>query len=317
MPSVGGATNVLVRGAIVLAAVLGGSTLAPEAALAAQQIPVRHTPADEFAGFAGSGFLGWTQNSPKHRNRYHVFLRDSAANRLKVNRPGTEGAGGGIDGSTLVYEEATRNLNRLVLYDVTARSYTNLPISDSRRAGMHPTISGAWILYTEGVRDRRTSVRLYNRITGERRQLGRVAARGQRRFVYSGQVAGDWAVWGRVLRRTQDVFLTNLATGQTTKINRPRGVKAQYNPAVTPTGTVFFVGNVPCARRCKDTPGLLVEQRLGKRPRVAVTLRKGQNAGYMYATPQGTRVRLLYGRFNDLPNEYVTYGDIFAFTVPS
>lgn len=182
---------------------------------------------------------------------------------------------------------------------------------------MHPTISGSWVLYTQGSQDKATSVRLYNRATGEARVLGRVVARGFRRFAYSGQVAGNWAVWGKVLRRSQDVFLTNLATRRTVRISRPRGVKYQFNPAVTPRGTVFFVGNVLCFRRCRDTPAVLVGKRLGGRSRTLVRLRSSQNAGYMYATPAGNRVRVLYGRFRELPHDEITDSDIYALNVPA
>ena len=300
---------------------IGVALTSPAVSFATSQLPIRGTAADEFAGFVGSGFLGWTQNSHRHPNRYNLFLRDPGGNRLRVNRPGTQGFGGGIDGTTVVYEEATRNLSRLVLYDTAARNYAGLPVTDSPGSGMHPTISGSWILYAKGVRQKKTSVRLYNRATGETRPLGRIAARGRRRFVYAGQVAGDRAVWGRVLPGRQDVFLTSLTTGKTVRIPRPRGVRFQYDPAVTPAGTVFFERNKPCVRRCPklNTPAMvaqLVEQPLGGRPRVLATLRKGQDGGYMYAAQEGGGVKVLYSLFRHLPHGYVSLSDIFAVTVP-
>lgn len=309
-------------GVVLLATSLMGLALtSPPASFATSQIPIRRTILDEFAGFVGSGFLGWTQNSLRHPNLYNLFLRDPGGSTLRVNRPGTQGFGGGIDGTTVVYEEGTRNLNRLVLYDTAARNYARLPVTDSPSSGMHPTISGSWILYAKGVRQKQTSVRLYNRATGETRQLGQIAARGRRRFVYAGQVAGDRAVWGRVRPGRQDVFLTSLTTRKTVRIPGPRGVRFQYDPAVTPAGTVFFERNRPCVRRCPklNTPAMLaqlVAQPLGGRPRVLATLRKGQDGGYMYAAQEEERVKVVYSLFRHLPHGYVSFSDIFALTVP-
>ena len=273
---------------------------------------MRHTAADEYVGFAGTGFLGWTQNSLRRPNHYDLFLRNPGGIRLRLNRPGTQGFGGGIDGATVVYEEVAGRTARVVLYDTLGGGYTELPIVSRNGSGSHPTISGAWILYTNGRRDRTTSVRLYNRVTGETRQLARIAAHGRRRFVYSGQVAGNWAVWGRVIPGRQDVFLTNLATRTTERIPRPRGERYQYNPAVTKAGTVFFVdGGASRTARAR-----LVELRQGLGPTVLVTLGKERNAGYMYAGEEDRQIKLLYGLFSRLPHNSVSYTDIFAITVP-
>jgi hypothetical protein len=64
-----------------------------------------------------------------------------------------------------------------VLYDTRGRDYTNLPLIDRGGSAAHPTISGAWILYTKGARNRQTRVRLYNLVTGETRRLGRNGTR--------------------------------------------------------------------------------------------------------------------------------------------
>jgi hypothetical protein len=310
----------VVNRAVLLAAAVAGLALPwPQDSHAISLVPVRSTPADEFDAFSGAGFFGWVQNSLANPNSYNLYLSEALGARVRVNRPGTNGFGGGSDATTVVYQESTRTLSRLVLYDTEARSHTNLPITDGPNAAMHPTISGAWVLYTTGVRHRATSVRLYNRATGETRQLGSVT--GRRRFVYSGQVAGGWAAWGQVLAQTQDVFLTNLTTMATVKIQRPRGVKFQYDPGVTPTGTVFLARNKPCVRRCAlNTPkavNQLVQATLAGPPRVLATLRKGQDAGHIYAVPEGNRTKVRLTLFTWLSHDFTSYGDIFAFTAPA
>jgi hypothetical protein len=281
------------------------------------QTPLVRTAADEVTAFTGSGFLGWARNSPSARNHYNLFLRDRAGTTLRLNRPDTQGFGGGIDGTTVVYHEIGPAFGRLVLYDTATRAYTDLPITTIRKAGMHPTLSGQWVLYTTGARYARTTVGVYNRATGETQRLGSTAGRG--RFVYSGQVAGDWAAWGKVLPQAQEVYLTNLATRQTVRIVRPPGVRFQYDPAVTPAGTLFFQRSKPCTRRCPtlNTPAAvtqIVQQALGGRPRVMVTLRRGEDGGYMFAAPQRTGTQVVYDVFRRLPHGYITYSDVFAFT---
>jgi hypothetical protein len=309
---------------ILLAGAVGAVVLVPDLAHAAEPAPVRHTAADEFAGFAGSGFLGWTQNSLRRPNHYDLFLRDPGGSRLRVNRPGTEGFGGGIEGATVVYEEVVWPTRRLVLYDALGGGYTELPVVSRKGSYSHPTISGVWILYTSGRRDRTTSVRLYNRVTGETRRLARIRARGRQRHVYSGQIAGDWAVWSRRLPARQDVFLTNTSTRETVRIPRPPGVQYQYAPAVTATGTVFFARDRPCARPCsrreaRAVKAQLLEVPLGGRARVVVTLRRHLDFGFMFAAQEDRQIKLLYALYPTyplLPPAY-PFGNIFAITVPS
>jgi hypothetical protein len=301
---------------LVLAGLAGLALASPRPGHATAQKPVRATPNDELSGFAGGGFFGWAQNSRRRPNHYNLFLR-SPAGKVRVNRPGTTSFSGGIDGTTVVYAELRRRRERLVLYDATVRSYTELPVTNRGETAMRPTISGEWILYTKGRRHKRTSVRLYNRATSEARQLGSDSP-GRHRYVYSGQVAGNWAVWGEVQPRRQSVFLTNITSGKTVKIARRRGVKFQYVPAVTPNGTVFFVRSRPCLRRCPrlNTPAAvfqIVEQRLGRRQRVVTTFRKGRDANYLYAALEGNRTKVLYSRFRWLRGGDQSYGDIFTF----
>ena len=310
------ARALLVGAALVIGGLYALPASAPATGHDVRRIPVRDTAADEFRGFEGSGFLGWTQNSRKARYHYNVFLQGPHGKVMRLNRPGTQAFGGGIAGTRVLYEEERNFRGRLVLYDTSARTYTDLPITGNLGAGV-PTIAGAWILFTRGVRGGETSVWLYNRITGESHRVARIRPKqGKRRFVYSGQVSGNWAAWGRVRSRRQDVFLTNVTTGKTLSIKRPPGVRNQFDPAVAPSGTVFFERNEPCRRLCHGGRGQLVEQRRTGHPRVLLTLRKGQNAGYMYAASGENRTRLLYGRFRDLPNGNSSYGDIFALIPP-
>jgi hypothetical protein len=81
-------------------------------------------------------------------------------------------------------------------------------------------------------------VLLYNRTTGKLKQLASSSASNG--YVYTGQVNGTWATWGRVTPHGQDVYLYRIGAKTSTLIARPAGVFAQYDPAVTANGTVYF-----------------------------------------------------------------------------
>jgi hypothetical protein len=106
---------------------------------------------------------------------------------------------------------------------------------------------------------------------------------------------GDWAVWGRILPRRQDVFLTNVSTRETIRIPRPPGVRYQYAPTVTATGTVFLARDRPCPTPCgtreaRAVKAQLVEVPLGGRGRVVMTLRKHRDFGFMFAAQEDGQV---------------------------
>jgi hypothetical protein len=284
-------------------------------ASAEPQVRLFDSDADAFAGFAGSGFVGVVLNRRFAPRSYDLFLIDSGDNRIRVNRPGTQGNAGGIDGTTVIYREwSLAGGGKTVLYDTGTRAYTELPLALDPA---EPTISGSWVLYDNGSQSGTTHVSLYNIATGEQREIA--TADGPDESVYAGQVAGDWAAWGRVGIYNNEVYLTNIPTGQTVRIPRHRGVVDNYSPAVTTAGTVYFGRDRPCRRHCPSATSpkghnQLVEQRRGAPQRIVAKLPRGVDVDNLYAEPRGARTRVLYSRFSWLPHERSTYGDLFAFT---
>jgi len=301
---------------LVVAAALMALALA---AGASAETPVRvfETNGDVLSGFSGSGVFGFVLSRGQTLSAYDLFLLDSADNVVKVNRAGTQGYSGGIDGTTVVYVEFSRATGRrLVRYDTATKEHVALAVGVNPK---HPTISGSWILYEDGFRARTSSVRLFNTATGEQRRIA--FARGHGQYVYAGQVAGDWATWGRVGQFSSEVYLTNISNGQTVKIPRARGVADHYDPAVTASGTVYFARDRPCFAPCPDgdTPkahNQVIEERLGAPPRVAVNLPRGADIDDLYAATEGTQTRLTFVRFKWLPRHYVTYGELFQVMLP-
>jgi hypothetical protein len=241
---------------------------------------------DEFNASAGSGFFSWAAASKAHPAHYDTFVLANGR-RIKVNPAGTEAFGGGIDGNVLVYTQfRPEDGNDIKLFDLATRTRRNLPDVNTNALEDHPTISGDWILFTRGARGKSTRVLLYNRATGQTRRIAAVT--GAHKFVYSGQLNGNLAVWGKVTPAGEDVFLYDIETTAKERIPRPAAVFAQYNPAVTEDGTVYFQrsgnrcgGNVRIMRKPVDKPS----KRL-------VRLAPRADGGYMYAQgkPDGSTV---------------------------
>src|SRR5262249_27396912 len=100
-----------------------------------------------------------------------------------------------------------------------------------------PSISGQWVLFTRYVHTTRTTkVLLYNTHSHELRTLA--TDRGRNRFVYSGQVNGDYAVWGSVRSSGQEVYRYQISTNANTLV--PRATLWQYNPSVARDGAVYY-----------------------------------------------------------------------------
>jgi hypothetical protein len=226
---------------VILSAALGGASLAglSRAEATLTPLPVKTSLADEYAPAADGAWFTWTQSSHTHPNRFNVFARRNSGPKIKVNPAGTDGAGGGIDGSTLVYGQSRGNIaGDIRKFNLKTHRRSDFPSKvSSRWHEYHPTISKPWVLFSRYISTTRTTkVFLFNMKTGALRMLG--AERGRHREVYSGQVNGDYAAWGRVRPGGQDVFLYRISTKENTRLPRP--VFAQYHPAVAADGTIYY-----------------------------------------------------------------------------
>ena len=224
---------------IALALLAGGAFRSRAAEAALTPMPVKASAADEYAPAEDGPWFGWTEASHNHPNRSNVYVRRGSGSKIRVNAPGTHGAGGGIDGGILVYYEYRGNYaGDIRKFNLRTHRRSNFPSRVSTRWDeYHPTISGDWVLFTRyNSSTQATHVLLYDTRSLALRTLG--SDRGRHRFVYSGQVNGDFVTWGRVRPGGQDVYLYRISTKTTTTLPRP--VFAQYDPAVTGDGTVYF-----------------------------------------------------------------------------
>src|SRR4051812_8063662 len=142
---------------------------------------------DNAEPFAGGGYFGWVRNSRADPYTYNLVVKRPDGTLVQVNEPGTSADGGGIDGTTVIYSEINDDgRSRLMRFDLTTGERALIPRMPGSRHDSHPTVSGPWILFTRGDRLLKTRVMLFNRNTGELRELAAINARGARRhFLYA------------------------------------------------------------------------------------------------------------------------------------
>jgi hypothetical protein len=196
---------------------------------------------------------------------------------VRVNAPGTQGLGGGIDGDTMVLQQDVGDDHNIVLFHFSTGKRTGVAALNGWTGEQsHPTISGPWILWQRS-RGGSSWVVLYNRATGKTRVIAHEDKAW--RIVYAGQVNGTYAVWGLSTPSAWDVYLYDITTRTTKLIVRPSWVSYQYMPAVTPDGTMYYTrGGKGCGQRVR----IVRREPKGRTTRL-VALPDLVDAGYMYA----------------------------------
>jgi hypothetical protein len=259
---------------------------------------------DESYGFAGNGYLGWSQDSVRAPNHYDLFLHSPDGQTVRLNTGRSQGYGGGIDGNTLVYDRVSGKTDDLWSVDLTTMIQSPVAGTVTSEAEYTPTISADWILFGRG-QVPRTRVLLYNRSTGETRQLASVHA--QHAYAYPGQVSGNYAVWGKITHRTQTVYLYDIAAKRTTRI-APQSGRYDYDPAVSAAGSVFFVRS---PNGCGKSVGIY-RQPLGGSPQLVQRLPSGFDSGFsLYTAVANGQTELLY----TLASCRTRLGDVYGLTV--
>jgi hypothetical protein len=242
--------------------------------------PVRARPRlDEESPAAGSGAVAWSQNRAPGVGRYDVWARLEGSRAFKVNARGTEGFPGGIDGTTLVFQQSdeARNDSDLWLYDLTTRTRRKLGRQfNTEEWEWAPSLAGGRILFGRGrlqgiFEPGLRQVLLVDRSTGEQRQLAKTETLETE--VIPGQLSGDFAVWSVCRARRDatlcDTFLHDVASATTTKL--PLGTaRSQFAASVTAAGVVYLVrSNGRCgdaAYLVRHSPGA-VDETLMRFPR--------------------------------------------------
>lgn len=241
----------------------------------------------EYNPAANDAYIAWERTKPGHRKHYDLYARPFVGPAFKVNADGTNGGGGGIDGTTLVYSQwkAGRPGN-LHLMDLVTRVRTKLPAVVNTRGNEYwPSISGDWIQFQRKTRRFRSEY-IYNTSTHELRQLEEVPANG---YMESGQVNGNYVTWMKCGRVTCKVRLYDIAA-QTRTVLPVASHRYQFGPAVTADGTLYY-GEESLLARCGRGVRLM-KRPLGGPAATLVSFNRGTDfyQTYAYTNTGGTDV---------------------------
>jgi hypothetical protein len=224
---------------------------------------------------ASDGYVAWSQNSAAHPNHYDAYAKSWGGAKFKVNPPHTSGQQGGIDGTTLVYQQNSD----IKLFDLSSHVRTNPPAGvNTKDTEYWPSISGQWLLFGRTLSSGKSRVILFNTTTHQSRTLASTST--SKPFLGPDQVNGDYAVWERYTGSACDVFRYTISTKATMRIPNPNN-KCQYASSVTTDGTVYFM-------RSGSTCGLSVSLRAypSVNPTL-VSLPKGNDVLDTYAVTDG------------------------------
>jgi Tol biopolymer transport system component len=221
---------------------VGGVAVAYGALLTPQPVVTKKGRQFQPAAAPGGANIAYAQSRPGHPNQFDTYVKPAGQPRWKVNNRGVAWPGG-IDGTTLIYQQARRGNSDLHLIDLVSK-VRSLPTGvNTAKWEWSPTISGDWILFGRGWGSRpiRYSIILHNENTSENRVLEKHTTRPAR-VIEPGQVNGDFATWDTFTPGTgaANVRLYQISTSVTTQLPAPAG-KAQYATSVLPDGTVFYV----------------------------------------------------------------------------
>lgn len=215
--------------------------------------PVRRSPHWEAQAVAGGGYLAWQQYSRGRPNRPDVFLRKPSGQVVKLNRPGTLGSLGGIDGRTLVYQEyrgeaavfGGDGFSRIVLYDLKTGKRTLPPRVNSGEWEYLPTISGPWIFFARLDRYGSRQIVGVNRATGETVLPDNFVTYLQPGQVYRGLFA--WVHWNPGVGPSE-VRVYDAENDTDYYLSSRRW---QWAPSIGPQGAVYVLET---GRECGSSP---------------------------------------------------------------
>jgi hypothetical protein len=253
-PSHGDGRSPLRSGIAMLSCILMALTslvvAASDARAATPELLLGRNKVGEYQPVRGDTFLAWQQNTRQHPSHYDVFARPMAGGeKFKVNARQTQGANGGIDGDTLVYQEFKRKRSDLKFFDLGTRTRTPPPAGvNTDQWEYWPSLSGDWLLFARLYGNDARRIFLFDLSTGDSRRLDSV--RGAGSDLAPGQVSGDWAVWSKCRQGGCDVIRYHIPDG--TKQTIPNSGTRQHAPSVAADGTVFFArGNARCGGSVK------------------------------------------------------------------
>lgn len=212
-------------------------------AWAATEVPVSVTRHNESGPAAGSGGRAW--NTYRHGWNYVTVEVAGITDNLCC---GAYQWTGGIDGNTLAFQRASKFKSKVTSYDL-ASGTVGPDLVASRFWEWSPSISGDWVLVGRnnvnmGQKREWKRMLLVNITTDTTRTLDEVPGA---RYMWPGQVNGNWAVWQSCSKSACPIYLHDIAANSTSVV--PTGGFYAWAPAVSASGTVYYaVGSYRCGR---------------------------------------------------------------------
>ena len=235
---------------IALACAFGTFVATAAPAVAVAPVVVVDTDKPEHGPAASTTYLAWIVFSGKNFNpsiRAEAIGSDAS---FRVNPQGTFAITGGIDGSTLIYEQFTETQKSdLVMVDLSTQTQLEVPDGVNTDAvEFSPSISGSHLLFGRRIHQG-AEVILFDTGTGTSQVIAtRTYTERRLNGVLPLQVNGNYAVWEQsaIKRKTgelisRDIILYDIAAATTTKLPKTDPERpSQYGPSVDQNGTVYF-----------------------------------------------------------------------------
>ncbi len=273
-------TTVFAVGAIaVVALAVAGEVWANLA-----QTPVLTTARSEQHPAAFGTYLTWDQNSAAKPNHHNAFLRNGATT-IQLNAAHTYGWGGGIDGTTVVFQQVSlRGQSDIRFYDAVTKMRSAPPAGVNTPAWeWSPSVSGNWLLFGREKGTNNSQVIL--RSTTSKTSYKLAAENTRNNFVSPGQVNGNWAVWTECFVDHCSVYLRDIAGKVTTKLaNTLPPARDEYAPSVSTDGTVYYMHS---GRKCGEAVKL-VKKAIGQPETILNTFNPGIDVPDTNATADAT-----------------------------
>ena len=274
-----------VRAALVAVCGLAAVGVTTIPASAVTPVVLVASPASEGGPAASTTFLAWTRVA--HDFSARVRAEAIGGSSFRVSAEGADAFTGGIDGSTLVYDQG----GDIALFDLSTKTAMSVPDGVNTKAYERALgISGTHILISRISRHNRYSVVLFD--TSTETSLVLYSHEDTRRkiaFLQGGQLSGNYAVWDQyVFSRYDyatircDVTVYDVAASTSTKVPNP-DKRCQSGPAVSADGTLYFdrAGH-DCGQHAR-----IIKQPLGEAGSVLYSLPNGHDYGGAVAVDNG------------------------------
>jgi hypothetical protein len=235
---------------LALACALGTFLATAATAVAVEPVVVVDTDTPEVGPAASTTYLAWIVFTGKNLNPSIRAEAIGAVTSFRVNPKGTGAFTGGIDGSTLIYEQFTETQKSdLVMVDLSTQTQLEVPDGVNTDAvEFSPSISGSLLLFGRRIHQG-AEVILFDTGTGTSQVIATRTNTEQRfKFVLPIQVNGNYAVWEQsTVKRTTDelistdIILYDIAAATMTKLPKTDPKRPSlYGPSVDRDGTVYF-----------------------------------------------------------------------------